>query len=250
MKHDVFVSYSQPDRDCAFEITARLEAHGIPVWIAPRDVSPAADWPAEIIDAITSARVMVLVFSGASNDSPQVSREVERAVHKQLRILPFRIEEVLPSKTLEYFLSGKHWLDAFPGPRAAHYDRLCAYLDAALAAPAGAATGSFIRPLAGAAEPQVMSVGPDSAEAPRATATPDSGAPKAVRSALSPETVAPLEAEFIRHIGPVGKHLVRKVAGSAADLNQLALWLAAELDSEADRRKFTESCRKHGWIVT
>ena len=91
MAHDLFVSYSQPDREAAFALVQRLEARGISVWIAPRDVSPAADWAAEIIDAISSARLMVLVFSGSSNDSSQVRREVERAVHKQLPILPFRI---------------------------------------------------------------------------------------------------------------------------------------------------------------
>ena len=250
MNHQVFVSYSQPDRDCAFEITARLEAHGIPVWIAPRDVSPAADWPAEIIDAITSARVMVLVFSGASNESPQVSREVERAVHKQLRILPFRIEEVLPSKTLEYFLSGKHWLDAFPGPRAAHYDRLCAYLDSALAAPAGTATGNFIRPPIPAAETPAMAVESNGSDASKPSAATDPAAPQNARSPISPDTVAQLEAEFIRWIGPVGRHLVRKVAGRATETGQLVLWLAAELDSETDRRQFTDSCRRRGWTAS
>jgi hypothetical protein len=51
---------------------------------------------------------MVLVFSAASNDSPQVRRDVERAVHKNVIILPFRIEEVMPSKSLEFFLSTQH----------------------------------------------------------------------------------------------------------------------------------------------
>ena len=74
MPHDLFVSYSQPDREAAFTLVQRLEARGISVWIAPRDVSPAADWAAEIIDAITSARLMLLVFSASSNDSGQVRR--------------------------------------------------------------------------------------------------------------------------------------------------------------------------------
>lgn len=117
MAREVFVSYSQPDRDCAFELVAQLEASDFSVWIAPRDISPSADWAAEIIAAISAARLMVLVFSTHSNASPQVRREVERAVHKQLPVLPFRIEEVLPSSSLEYFLSSQHWLDAFPPPR-------------------------------------------------------------------------------------------------------------------------------------
>ncbi|MGB9331106.1 MAG: toll/interleukin-1 receptor domain-containing protein, partial [Steroidobacteraceae bacterium] len=126
MARDVFVSYSVPDRDCAFELVTRLEARGLSVWIAPRDISPTAEWAEEIIDAISSARLMVLVFSSHSNSSPQVRREVERAVHKQLPVLPFRLEDIVPSKSLEYFLSSQHWLDGCPPPREPHYERLCA----------------------------------------------------------------------------------------------------------------------------
>jgi hypothetical protein len=124
----VFVSYSQADRACAFDLVAYLEARGIECWIAPRDIAPSAEWAAEIIDAITAARVMLLVFSASSNDSPQVRREVERAVHKQLPIVAFRIDDVLPAKSLEYFLSAQHWLDAFPGPRHQYHDTLCRHL--------------------------------------------------------------------------------------------------------------------------
>ena len=83
-----------------------------------------------------SARIMVLIFSSHSNVSPQVRREVERAVHKQVPVLPFRIEDVLPSRSLEYFLSAQHWLDAFNGPREPHYARLCAHLATLLASSA------------------------------------------------------------------------------------------------------------------
>src|ERR1700723_608694 len=128
MVRDVFVSYSQPDHGCAMELVDRVEQEGINCWIAPRDIAPSADWAAEIIDAIANSRTMILLFSAHSNESPQVRREVERAVHKQVSILPFRIENVLPSKSLEFFLSTQHWMDAFPPPRDPHYARLCAYL--------------------------------------------------------------------------------------------------------------------------
>ena len=98
---DVFVSYSQADRECAFQLVARLESRGIGVWVAPRDISPATDWAEAIIEAISGARLMVLVFSASCNASPQVRREVERAVHREIPILPFRIEDVLPAKSLE-----------------------------------------------------------------------------------------------------------------------------------------------------
>ena len=132
MARDVFISYSQPDHNCAHELVERLEGQGVDCWIAPRDIAPSADWAAEIVDAISSARVMILVYSANSNLSPQVRREVERAVHKQLSILTFRIEDVPPSKSLEFFLSAQHWMDAFQPPREPHYARLCAYVKAQL----------------------------------------------------------------------------------------------------------------------
>ena len=224
MAHDLFVSYSQPDREAAFALVQRLEARGISVWIAPRDVSPAADWAAEIIDAISSARLMVLVFSGSSNDSSQVRREVERAVHKQLPILPFRIEDVLPSKSLEYFLSTQHWMDAFPLPLEPHIDRLCDHLDTALGRYASHDVPTEHRPSRG--------TGP-------ADTTQPAGGVDAAHLRL-------LEVELAKRIGPVAGHLVRRATQGGGDLDALARRLAPEIDGEPERRIFLEACWRIG----
>jgi len=63
---EVFVSYSQPDIDVARELVSRVEAHGIECWIAPPNAQTSADW----IDAIFTARAMVLVFSASTSCSP------------------------------------------------------------------------------------------------------------------------------------------------------------------------------------
>ena len=97
----VFISYSHNDKEQADAVCVRLESANIQCWIAPRDISPSKDWAEEIIDAINATDVMVLIFSSYSNNSPQVRREVERAVNKGLIVLPFRIEDVTPSKSLE-----------------------------------------------------------------------------------------------------------------------------------------------------
>ena len=128
MAHDVFVSYSVKDKATADAICASLEANGIRVWIAPRDVMPGSDWGESIIDAIHVSKVMILVFSANSNASPQIKREIERAVNKGVTVVPFRIDDVLPSKTLEYFISTQHWLDAFTPPLEKHLDNLVGIL--------------------------------------------------------------------------------------------------------------------------
>ena len=126
MAHDVFISYSHHDKPQADAVCATLEAKGIRCWIAPRDVIPGQEWGAAIVDAIRSSRVMVLVFSSHANASPQIRREVERAVSAETVLIPFRIEDVLPEKSLEYFLGTPHWLDALTPPLEAHLEHLAA----------------------------------------------------------------------------------------------------------------------------
>jgi hypothetical protein len=70
--------------------------------------------------------VMVLVFSSHANASPQIRREVERAVNAETVLIPFRIEDVAPAEALEFFLGTPHWLDALTPPLEAHLERLTA----------------------------------------------------------------------------------------------------------------------------
>jgi hypothetical protein len=132
MNFDVFISYPHQDKATADAACATLESSGIRCWIAPRDIVPGADWGESIVDAIAGARTMVLIVSGAANISPQIKREVERAVNKGIPIIPVRIENVLPSKSLEYFISTPHWLDAFTPPLEEHLRRLVSAVKALL----------------------------------------------------------------------------------------------------------------------
>ncbi len=101
-----------------------LESQGIRCWVAPRDILPGMEWGAAIVEAIRGARLMVLIFSTSANSSQQITREVERAVHKGIPVIPLRIEDVAPTASLEYFLSAPHWLDAFTPPLEGHLRHL------------------------------------------------------------------------------------------------------------------------------
>jgi hypothetical protein len=124
MAHDVFISYSSMDKVVADAVCAELEQNQVRCWIAPRDIRPGAEWGESIVDAINCCRVMVLVFSSSANDSPQIRREVERAVNKGVIIVPLRIEDVLPTRSLEYFIGAVHWLDALTPPIEHHVKTL------------------------------------------------------------------------------------------------------------------------------
>jgi formylglycine-generating enzyme required for sulfatase activity len=124
MSHDVFISHSSKDKNAADAVCAVLERNGIRCWIAPRDVLPGTPWGGAIVGAIQGAKIMVLVFSGAANASPQIEREVERAISRSVPVIPYRIEDIQPSDSLEYFISASHWLDAFTPPIEQHLERL------------------------------------------------------------------------------------------------------------------------------
>jgi ankyrin repeat protein len=132
MAHDVFISYSSKDKSVADATCAVLEARGIRCWMAPRDILPGSEWGAAIIGAIASAKVMVLIYTSSSNASPQVRREVERAVARGLHVIPFRVEDVPMSPALEYFISTPHWLDALSPPLERHLDQLSKIIRAVL----------------------------------------------------------------------------------------------------------------------
>lgn len=124
MAHDIFISYASKDEIIANRVCAGLEKAGLKCWFAPRNIPAGRTWGKEIINAINASRLMVVIFSSHSNNSPHVMREIERAVAKGIPLIPFRIENVLPSEAMEYFFSTTQWLDAFPPPLEAHIDRL------------------------------------------------------------------------------------------------------------------------------
>jgi hypothetical protein len=128
MAHDILISYSHSDKASADAACAILESEGLRCWIAPRDILPGSEWTESIMDALGGAKALVLLFSRHADASAQVRREVERAVHHAIPIVPVRLEEVIPGRAMEYLISTPHWLDAVSPPLEAHYRRLAANL--------------------------------------------------------------------------------------------------------------------------
>jgi hypothetical protein len=138
MEFDAFISYSSRDKTAADAACAVLESTGVRCWIAPRDIRPGVEYGTAIIDAIEQCRVMVLIFSSSANESRQIHREIERVVSKGIPIVPVRIEDVVPTKSMEYFLGAIHWLDALTPPLEGHLQRLAETVKAILQVDAAA----------------------------------------------------------------------------------------------------------------
>src|SRR5436190_15015512 len=109
MAHEAFISHASEDVAVAKAIRAALAAHGIHGWMAPDDITYGQPYAVAISTAIHASRVLILIFSSHANRSDHVPREVERAVHLGIPILPFRIERIESGSSLEHFLAGLHW---------------------------------------------------------------------------------------------------------------------------------------------
>jgi len=131
--HDVFISYSNKDKNAAVAVCHALESDGIRCWIAPRDVLAGKDWSQSILDAITNAKTLVLILSQHSCTSKQVQSEVLTAVQEDRIVVPVRIENINPRGALKLQLTGTHWLDAFPPPLDPHLKKLSKTLQMLLA---------------------------------------------------------------------------------------------------------------------
>ncbi len=134
-RYDVFISYPHAQKTMADAVCATLEQNKIRCWIAPRDVLPGEPFAKAIIRAMNESRLFVLVFSAETNESNHVKNEVERAVSKGLSIIVFRVEDVVPTEEMEYYLSRRHWLDAMTPPIEAHFQKLIQAIRALLAIP-------------------------------------------------------------------------------------------------------------------
>jgi TIR domain len=221
-RSDVFVSYcTKTDRHAAYDLVSYVEAHGIECWIAPRDVEGGLEWAAEIVSAITVCKVMVLIFSASANNSPQVRREVMLAAHRGVRIVPFRIADIAPAASLEYFLGGHQWLDAFPPPLAPHYLRLVTCLNTLLVTPTNP---------------------PPRRDSPSPPADPRPGQlhPRVMIEAAN---LRRLESDLAVYIGPFAQIAVQRAAAAAPTVEALLEALGGQIESEADRRKFLTGCR-------
>lgn len=108
----LFVSHASQDMDVASHVVSFLEKRGERCWIAPRDILSSSDWAESIIDGIDSASGMVLLLSRHANESPQVRRELERAVSRGIPIHPLLLEKVRLSKWMQYYISPHQWNDA------------------------------------------------------------------------------------------------------------------------------------------
>ncbi len=112
-----FISYSSKDKNIADNLCAKLEAKGVKVWYAPRNIDGA--YATAIAEAIQKATHFVVVLSKNSMSSEHVLNEIDLAfkkLPKAIKFKPLRIDEEEFAPAFEYYLSRQHWMDAYIPP--------------------------------------------------------------------------------------------------------------------------------------
>ncbi len=111
---EVYICHDEEDRNLAEDICNALEDNGIGCCLKARDLN--GNDVGEVINAINSSKVMILVFSNNSGRSDVVVGQVNVAFTRNIPILVFKADESKLEGSLEFFLKNKHWLDAYPQP--------------------------------------------------------------------------------------------------------------------------------------
>jgi hypothetical protein len=116
MSNAVFISYARENGEAANAIAELLQEMGISCWIDKQTIAHqhGDDWAEEIVSAIKSSRLLIVVLSEHANASKYVKSEVQAAFDSDVPIIPFRVEDVAPQGSLALRLPSSQWVDAFP----------------------------------------------------------------------------------------------------------------------------------------
>ena len=113
MDPKIFITYSSKDQKVARTICTALENRGLACWISSRNVKPGQNYQEQIVRAIRSSRVMVLVFTANANNSNEIKKELALASQNNLVVIPVRIEDVVPNEAFAYEFATRQWIDLF-----------------------------------------------------------------------------------------------------------------------------------------
>lgn len=117
MAHDVFLSYRRTDQALAQKLVQSLQTQGVSVWW-DQMIEGGEDWREAIVENLTSARALVILFSEECNTSKQLKKELSIADSLDKEVIPVLIEDTKPKGHYLYELSARNWLQVHPNPEA------------------------------------------------------------------------------------------------------------------------------------
>jgi adenylate cyclase len=112
---DVFISYSREDKDKVLALTEKLRAAGVPLWMDVGGIDAATMWSEEIVNALESAKVLLLMVTPAAVSSHNVAKEVVLTSERKGHILPVHLEPTQIPAGFKYQLAGIQHIEYFQG---------------------------------------------------------------------------------------------------------------------------------------
>jgi TolB-like protein/Flp pilus assembly protein TadD len=103
---EVFVSYSRNDGARVLALADRLREAGVSLWIDQGGIDAASLWSQQIVAALESAKVLLLMITEAAAQSSNVAKEVMLFSERNGAILPVHLEPTVIPSTLRYQLAG------------------------------------------------------------------------------------------------------------------------------------------------
>lgn len=116
MPNHVFISYRRSDREFVAMLAKALEDNGISVWYDADIPLGAKAYQSNIGQALEDSRLMVLVFSQASNASSEIIKEIKAADLLKTPVIPVMLDDARPRGAYLYELPCRNCIMAFPDP--------------------------------------------------------------------------------------------------------------------------------------
>ncbi len=146
MGRRVFVSYSRSDRRLAHQLVKQLKSGGHLVWIDEAGPDAGEAWAQEVVEAIRTSQVLVLLATTASVKSKNVKEEVEVAGRFGIPIVPAIIPPARVPARINSHISNRHRVTIDPDRAGGGFAALAVGLDEVR--PTGRQTPRFVPSLA------------------------------------------------------------------------------------------------------
>ena len=110
---EVFISYSREDANRVLELAGKLREAGVSLWIDQGGIDSASPWSEQIVNALDSAKVLLLMVSEAAVSSHNVTKEVALVSERKGHILPVHLQRTAIPASLKYQLAGLQHVEFF-----------------------------------------------------------------------------------------------------------------------------------------
>ena len=109
---EVFVSYSRNDEERVLALAGKLRAAGVSL-AGSTGIDAASLWSEQIVNALDSAKVLLLMVTESAVHSSNVAKEVMLVSERKGHILPVHLEPTVIPPTLKYQLAGIQHIEYF-----------------------------------------------------------------------------------------------------------------------------------------